>query len=103
MADPTWAWPDNAGGSVVLRGRGWSFYVDQECILCTVCSEAAPANFRLSADEDHDVCFRQPGSEAELDACLDARNNCPVDAIGADGLGISDRLSLPAAHDSTGR
>lgn len=102
MADPTWSWPDNAGGSVVIRGRRWSFYVDQECILCTVCSEAAPANFRLSIDEDHDVCFRQPRSEAELDACLDAQSGCPVDAIGADGLTLGDRRAPPAAHDSTG-
>ena len=85
MADPLDAWEDNVGGSVTLRGRRWSFFVDRECILCTVCSEAAPENFRMSIDEDHDVCFQQPRSEAELEACLEARDGCPVEAIGDAG------------------
>ena len=96
MADPRDAWWDNATGAVTLRGRRWSFYVDAECILCTVCAEAAPENFRLSEDEDHDVCFRQPRTEAELDACIEARDGCPVEAIGDDGL------SRPAPDDAPG-
>ncbi len=86
MADPRDAWADNVGGTVVLRGRSWSFYVDLECILCTVCSERAPDNFRLSTEEDHDVCFRQPRTAEELKACLAAMRDCPVEAIGYDGL-----------------
>ena len=62
-----------------------SFYVDKECILCSVCSDAAPNNFRMSDDEDHDICYKQPADEEELAQCYEALENCPVEAIGDDG------------------
>jgi ferredoxin len=61
------------------------FYVDRECILCSVCQDAAPACFRLSESEDHNVVYKQPADEQELDRCLEALENCPVEAIGKDG------------------
>ena len=57
MADKDDKWEDNVPGK---------FYVDKECILCSVCSDAAPNNFRMSDDEDHDICFKQPENEQEL-------------------------------------
>jgi ferredoxin len=83
VADPADRWPDNVPGEVVLRGRGWSFYVDRSCILCSVCSDAAPRNFRRSDDEDHDICYKQPETEQELIDCLEAEASCPVEAIGS--------------------
>jgi ferredoxin len=85
MAKPSNRWEDNAGGEVTLGGKRLSFYVDKECILCSVCSDAAPRNFRMSDDEDHDVCYKQPESEDELAQCYEALENCPVEAIGDDG------------------
>ena len=43
MADPNDQWEDNVAGFIVA-GRRISFYVDRECILCSVCSDAAPNN-----------------------------------------------------------
>lgn len=86
MADPELRWYDNVGGEAVIEGRRVSFYVDQECILCSVCSELAPENFRQSNDEDHDICYRQPRDAAELAACDEAMASCPVEAIGDDGF-----------------
>ena len=77
MADRNDKWPDNVPGK---------FYVDRECILCSVCSDAAPMNFRMSDDEDHDICYKQPENDDELDQCYEALENCPVEAIGEDGL-----------------
>jgi len=85
MADPTNAWEDNVGGEAVIGGKRVSFYVDMECILCSVCSDAAPNNFRMSDDEDHDICYRQPENDDELANCYEAKENCPVEAIGDDG------------------
>lgn len=85
MPDPNDQWPDNIGGESQVNGKRVSFYVDRECILCSVCHECAPANFRISDDDDHDVCFKQPADETELKACYDAMENCPVEAIGDDG------------------
>ncbi|TVQ88781.1 MAG: ferredoxin [Deltaproteobacteria bacterium] len=76
MADKSIKWRDNVPGK---------FYVDQECILCSVCSDAAPNNFRMSDDEDHDIVFKQPENDEELAQCYEAMENCPVEAIGDDG------------------
>lgn len=85
MADPTNAWEDNVGGQTTIGGKTLAFYVDKECILCSVCSDAAPNNFRMSDDEDHDICFKQPDNEEEVAQCYEALENCPVEAIGDDG------------------
>jgi ferredoxin len=85
MADPNDKWEDNTGGEAVIGGKRVSFYVDKECILCSVCSDAAPENFRMSDDEDHDICFKQPSNDEELEQCYEAMENCPVEAIGDDG------------------
>ena len=89
MPDPTNIWPDNTGGKVVVSGQEVSFYVDRECILCSVCSDAAPNNFRMSDDEDHDICYKQPENDEELAQCREAMENCPVEAIGDDGEGAA--------------
>ena len=85
MPDPDNIWNDNVGGKVEINGTKVSFYVDMECILCSVCSDAAPNNFRVSDDEDHDICYKQPENDDELEACFEAMENCPVEAIGDDG------------------
>lgn len=87
MADPTDIWEDNVGGFSVVAGKKVSFYVDRECILCSVCEDAAPRNFRASDDDDHDICYKQPQNEDELEECYEAMENCPVEAIGDDGAG----------------
>ena len=76
MADRNDKWEDNVKGK---------FYVDKECIFCSVCSDCAPANFRMSADETHDTVYKQPENEEELENCYEALESCPVDAIGDDG------------------
>ena len=76
MADKAKIWEDNVPGK---------FYVDKECILCSLCHELAPANFKESDTGDHDVVFKQPTNDSELEACVEALENCPVEAIGDDG------------------
>ena len=85
VADKNDKWHDNIDGFTIIAGKKVSFYVDMECILCSVCSDAAPANFKISDDDDHDVCYKQPENEEELEQCYEALENCPVEAIGDDG------------------
>ncbi len=87
MADASNIWEDNIGGNAMINGKQVSFYVDMECILCSVCSDAAPNNFRMSDEEDHDICYKQPENEDELAECYEALENCPVEAIGDDSAG----------------
>ena len=78
MADHNEKWGDNVPGK---------FYVDKECILCSLCCDLAPNNFKESGEGDHDVVFKQPEGEEELKQCADALEQCPVEAIGNDGNG----------------
>jgi ferredoxin len=76
VADRNDRYEDNAPGK---------WYVDKKCILCSVCAEAAPNNFREADSNDHDVVFKQPESEDEIRQCEEAMASCPVEAIGNDG------------------
>jgi ferredoxin len=76
VADADEKWEDNITGE---------FYVDKECILCSLCVDVAPENFKEADDGDHDVVYKQPENDEERAACMDALEQCPVDAIGSDG------------------
>jgi ferredoxin len=57
------------------------FWVNQECICCSVCSELASAHFRLADDETQNIVYQQPETEEEYQTCKEAQENCPVEAI----------------------
>ena len=60
------------------------FYVDTECIDCNLCRETAPENF-TNHDDGYSYVYKQPENQVEADACADALEECPVEAIGNDG------------------
>lgn len=62
------------------------YYVDSQCIDCDLCRETAPANFQRNDEEGFSFVYKQPENEEETALCKDAMDNCPVEAIGADGL-----------------
>jgi ferredoxin len=77
MADPARKLPENVPGR---------FYVDVTCIDCDRCREVAPRNFVRNDAEGYSFVAQQPeGMEEE--ACLQALEECPVEAIGNDGEG----------------
>lgn len=76
MGDRSERYEDNVPGR---------WYVDKKCILCSVCSEAAPKNFREASAGDHDIVFKQPETPEEEQQCEEAMVACPVEAIGNDG------------------
>ncbi len=76
MADKTNRYGDNVPGA---------FYVDTQCIDCDVCRVTAPNNFRRNEEKGYSYVFRQPGNDEELALCREARDSCPVEAIGDDG------------------
>ena len=77
MADKNDKYQDNVPGR---------WFVDRKCILCSVCSEAAPNNFKESSEQDHDIVYKQPENETEVRQCEEAMAACPVEAIGNDNL-----------------
>ncbi len=76
MADNT----DKVGGNV-----DGQFYVDSNCIDCDLCRQTAPDNFTRNEDEGYTFVSKQPENDEEHQACLDAMEECPVEAIGDDG------------------
>lgn len=76
MAEVAERWEDNVQG-------GW--YVDKSCILCSLCVDLAPNNFKESEAGDHDMVFKQPEGDEEMAQCDEAKEQCPVEAIGSDG------------------
>ncbi|HOE12909.1 MAG TPA: ferredoxin [bacterium] len=76
MPDRNEKWEDNAPGP---------WYVDKSCIVCGLCVELAPNNFREGKDGDHDVVYKQPENAEELAQCREAKSQCPVESIGDDG------------------
>lgn len=62
-----------------------AFYVDTECIDCDLCRQTAPDNFDRNEDEGYSFVNKQPENEDEAEACREAIEECPVDAIGEDG------------------
>ena len=76
MADLNERWDDNAAGK---------YYIDKNCILCSLCVEQAPGMFRESEQGDHDIVYKQPGNEEEEMMMKDIVEQCPVEAIGDNG------------------
>jgi ferredoxin len=61
------------------------FYVDSTCIDCDLCRQTAPNNFGRDDEKGSAYVSQQPVSPEEEAQCLEALQNCPVEAIGNDG------------------
>ena len=92
MGDHNSIWSDNVHEIVEIGEKKFSFFCDSTCILCTMCSNLAPENFRISENGDHDICFKQPENDEELEECQTALENCPVGAIGDNGYDREEAL-----------
>jgi len=76
MADPSNKLDDNVPGK---------FYVDAQCIDCDACREVAPDFFTRNDERGYSYVKRQPETPEAIEACLEALEGCPVEAIGNDG------------------
>lgn len=76
MADKNAKYPDNAPGK---------FYVDESCIDCDACRATAPNNFSRNEEAGYSFVSKQPENAEEEQQCTDAKDGCPVEAIGDDG------------------
>ena len=77
MADPANKVESNVAGK---------WYVDDECIDCDLCRTTAPDNFKANEDEGYSFVFKQPESPEEEELCEQAKEECPVEAIGDDDV-----------------
>jgi ferredoxin len=73
MADAANKYAENVPGK---------FYVDNQCIDCDLCRETAPDNFKRNEDGGYSFVYKQPASPDEEARCKEAKEACPVEAIG---------------------
>ena len=76
MADKANKYPENNGGK---------YFVDNQCIDCDLCRETAPDNFKRNDDGGYSFVYKQPTNAEEEARCKEAKEGCPVEAIGDDG------------------
>jgi len=76
MADVANKYPENVAGK---------YYVDNQCIDCDLCRETAPDNFKRNEDGGYSYLYKQPASPEEEARCKEAKEGCPVEAIGDNG------------------
>src|SRR6266436_9771872 len=76
MADAANRYPENTAGK---------YYVDNQCIDCDLCRETAPDNFKRNDDGGYSFVYKQPESPEEEARCKEAKEGCPVEAIGDNG------------------
>ena len=76
MADVANKYAENVGGK---------FFVDNQCIDCDLCRETAPDIFKLTDDSVNSLDYKQPESPDEEARCKEAKEGCPVEAIGDNG------------------
>lgn len=76
MADKANKYKDNAPGK---------YYVDNQCINCDLCRQTAPDNFATNDKDGYSFVTKQPANAGEEKACQEAKDACPVSAIGDDG------------------
>ena len=61
------------------------YYCDYSCIACNLCVDTAPENFKMKDDVSTAFVYKQPENDEEKEACEEALEACPVEAIGNDG------------------
>ena len=76
MADAANKYPENTGGK---------YYVDNQCIDCDLCRETAPDNYKRNEDGGYSFVYKQPENPEEETRCKEAKEGCPVEAIGDNG------------------
>src|SRR6187551_2039395 len=87
MADIANRYAENVAGK---------YYVDNQCIDCDLCRETAPDNFKRNDDGGYSLVYKQPESPEEEARCKEAKEGCPVEAIGDDGAEFISILCEPA-------
>ncbi|MEK7575355.1 MAG: ferredoxin [Patescibacteria group bacterium] len=61
------------------------YYVDNQCIDCDLCRNTAPENFTRYDDGGYSIVKKQPETPEEEAQCREAKEGCPVEAIGDNG------------------
>ncbi len=87
MAERTERLPQNVAGP---------YYVDSTCIDCDMCRSTAPDFFKRDEEIGMTIVCRQPVTSQEHALAEEAKQGCPTESIGNDGLMEPKTGSYPA-------
>jgi ferredoxin len=76
--------PQNAPGK---------YYTTDECDGCAYCASVAPENFDFEKNTNTYFVAKQPSNAEEEEYVLEAKDDCPLDAIRLDGSVNTDGQS----------
>jgi ferredoxin len=62
-----------------------AYYVDSSCVDCDLCRNTAPDFFRRD-ESGSSIVYRQPVRPEEIELAEEAREGCPTESIGKDGV-----------------
>jgi len=77
MSDKTNRLPQNAPGA---------YYVDSSCVDCDLCRNTAPDFFKRDEESGFSFVYRQPITPQERALAEEAKQGCPTESIGNDGI-----------------
>jgi ferredoxin len=77
MAEKTDRLTQNAAGN---------FYVDSTCVDCDLCRNTAPEFFQRDEETGFSFVYRQPVTPEQIGLAEEAKQGCPTESIGNDGL-----------------
>ena len=63
------------------------YYTTEECDGCAYCASVAPDNFDFEKQTNTYYVARQPADKEEEEFMLEAKEDCPLDAIRSEGDG----------------
>jgi ferredoxin len=66
-------------------GDSGVYFVNDDCIGCSICSEIATHNFRFNHELGCGYVAKQPDTEKEKSLCVEVKDICPVSAIEISG------------------
>ena len=72
------------------------YYVDSTCIDCDMCRSTAPGSFRRDEEIGMTIVYHQPVTPEEQALAEEAKQGCPTESIGNDGLMEPKTGSWPA-------
>jgi ferredoxin len=72
------------------------YYIDSTCVDCDLCRNTAPDFFRRDDEIGMSIIYRQPITPEEIAAAEEAKQGCPTESIGNDG--IVESVSSTAKH-----
>ena len=81
-----------AGTDRLPRNAPGPYYVDSTCVDCDLCRNTAPDFFRRDEETGFSIVYRQPITEEERALAEEAKQGCPTESIGNDGLNDERRM-----------